>query len=121
MTNDNKVRCPCGHEAVWVENKEIYGKNIGESWMCYLCKICGNYVGCHQNTRTPLGKLADEETRLMRREIHKIIDRWWRSKSKTRREVYRDMEDRFGKPFHVGDLDKDMARKILEKLKSDKL
>ena len=48
--------CPyCNKEAKWCENKVIYGKNYGKSYMCYYCKDCDAYVGCHNNTKFPNG------------------------------------------------------------------
>lgn len=53
--------CPyCKRPAKWVENKEIYGKNYGKSYMMWLCKPCDAYVGCHNNTKEPLGTLANK-------------------------------------------------------------
>lgn len=59
--------CPyCKKEALWCENKEIYGKNYGKSYMCWLCKECDAYVGCHNNTKKPLGTMANKTTRALR-------------------------------------------------------
>lgn len=67
-------------EAVWTENKAIYGRNHGRSFMCYLCRPCNAYVGCHNNTRKPLGTMADAETREWRKKAHAVIDLIWKSK-----------------------------------------
>jgi hypothetical protein len=46
--------CPYGHkQAAWVSNEQIYGSPYSHSYMCYLCKDCNAYVGCHRNTRRP--------------------------------------------------------------------
>ena len=58
----------CGKEAEWVENKEIYGRNYGKSYMAWLCRDCDAYVGCHKNTKKSLGSLANKELREWRKE-----------------------------------------------------
>lgn len=60
-----KVFCNyCNKEAVWVNNKEIYGRSYGEkNQMAWWCKDCDAYVGCHQNSKRPLGILANKELR----------------------------------------------------------
>jgi len=112
-----KMICPyCKKEAQWVENKEIYGSNYGKSYMCYLCKDCNAYVGCHNNSRFPLGTMANEELRRWRIETHKHLDRLWKDKIFTRRQVYRMLETVFGKEVHIGEADINMCKNILRKL-----
>ena len=85
----NKVFCPyCKKEAKWCENKEIYGKNYGKSYMCYYCKPCNAYVGCHQNSREPLGSMANRETRDLRKQCHRLFDPLWKEKKMSRKEAY---------------------------------
>ena len=65
--------CPnCKKEALWCENKEIYGRNYGNSYMMWLCKPCDMYVGCHQNTKRSLGIMADKETRELKKEVKRM-------------------------------------------------
>ena len=59
----------CGREAEWVENKEIYGRNYGKSYMAWLCRPCDAYVGCHQNTKKPLGRMSNKEERELKKEV----------------------------------------------------
>lgn len=100
------MNCPyCEKEAIWVENKEIYGRNYGKSYMCYLCKDCDAYVGCHNNTKTPLGTLANKELREERRRTHEVLDPLWMSKRdrrKARTEVYKKIGSIIGEDVHVG-------------------
>ena len=54
--------CPyCQKEAPWISNEEVYGKRYGKSYMCYYCKDCDAYVGCHDNTKRALGTMANQE------------------------------------------------------------
>jgi hypothetical protein len=107
------VICPyCGKEAKWCENKEIYGKNYGKSYMCYYCKECNAYVGCHKNTRKPLGTMANAELREWRKKAHANIDPLWKSGSIKRKTVYKLLNKFFGKEIHIGGSDIEMCKRI---------
>jgi len=100
--------CPyCKKEARWCENKEIYGKNYGVSYMCWLCKDCDAYVGCHQNTKKPLGSMANQNLRDLRVECHQMFDRLWKDGKMTRDQAYRWMQRNMKLPeerAHIGEL-----------------
>ena len=109
------VICPkCNKEAPWVENKERYGRNYGKSYMCYYCKPCGTYVGCHNNTRNPLGTMADRETMNWRMKTHSLIDPLWKSGKISRGKVYKKLQDIIGGDVHVGSSDIERCKKIIE-------
>lgn len=106
--------CPyCKTEAVWCENKEIYGRNYGKSFMCYLCKSCGAYVGCHNNTRKPLGTMANKELREMRMKVHGYIDPLWKTGYYSRGGLYQRISRALGYTYHTGEADIETCRKIL--------
>lgn len=108
------MNCPyCHKEARWCENKERYGKNYGASYMCYWCKECDAYVGCHQNSRKPLGTMANAELRAWRMKAHAHIDPLWKEQGWARREVYRFLSQELGKEIHIGESDIEMCKKIL--------
>lgn len=107
--------CPfCKQEAIWCENKEIYGKNYGNSYMCYLCKPCNSYVGCHQNTKKPLGTMTNAEGREWRKKVHARIDPIWKSGKMERRKLYGKISGLIGKPYHTGEATIEECKKILE-------
>ena len=108
----------CKHEAEWVQNKEVYGRNYGKSYMIWLCRNCGAYVGCHNNTRRAKGTFANTELRAARRLAHATIDPLWRSGKYTRKGVYTMLEDAFGEQVHVGESDE---RRCMEIIKTAKL
>ena len=94
----------CGQPAEWVENKEVYGKNYGSSYMIWLCRPCDAYVGCHQNTKQPKGRfLAKTDLREARMKAHAVIDPLWQSGKYSRRIVYVRLAEAFGKQVHVGE------------------
>jgi len=109
------VNCSfCSKKAVWVENKAVYGRNYGKSFMCWLCKDCDAYVGCHNNTRRPLGTMADDQTRKWRQAVHRRIDPLWKSGDMSRKEVYKKISDGIGFQFHTGEADVETCKKVLE-------
>lgn len=110
-----QVLCPVdGKPAPWVENKEKYGRNFGKSYMCYYCKEHDTYVGCHNNTREPLGTMAGKELREARMAVHAKIDPLWRSGGHRRSDVYRHISNKFGYQYHTGESDIETCNKILE-------
>ena len=113
-----EVICPkCNKPAPWVENKERYGRNFGKSFMCYFCKPCGTYVGCHNNTRNPLGTMADQETMEWRKKAHAVIDPLWKDGPYSRRGVYLSLQHAFGETIHVGESDMARCKEIIETAK----
>jgi hypothetical protein len=88
-TGEKKMLCPfCGKEAPWVENKVLYGRNYGKSYMCYYCRDCDAYIGCHKNTREALGTMATKELRELRKQCHLLFDPLWKSGKMTRPQAY---------------------------------
>lgn len=109
-----KVKCPyCGKKAKYCENKEIYGKNYGKSYMCYFCEPCNAYIGCHNNTRQPLGTLANRELRQWRIKAHNHIDPIWKSGKLSRGQVYARLKYNFGRQIHIGESDLETCKKIV--------
>lgn len=102
----------CGKEAEWVENKAVYGRNFGKSYMIWLCPE-RHYVGCHNNTKEAKGTFADKETRKARTEAHAVIDPLWKKGGKTRRSVYCALADHFGRPIHIGESSKEECEEII--------
>ncbi len=106
--------CPkCEQEAPWVENKEKYGQNYGKSFMCYFCKPCDMYVGCHNNTKEPLGTMADSDTMKWRQQTHRALDIFWQNRGMKREEVYKKLKDWFGEEIHIGSSNIQKCRNII--------
>ena len=111
------VVCPyCNKEAPWISNEEVYGKRYGKSYMCYWCEPCDAYVGCHQNTRVPLGIMANKFLRQQRMKIHRIIDPLWKSGEYTRKSIYGRITNEIRREFHVGNCNELDCKEILELL-----
>ena len=93
----------CNKPAEWVENKEVYGRNYGKSYMIWLCRDCDAYVGCHHNTKDSKGLLAKAPLRKARKEAHAFIDPLWKSKKYKRKTIYRRLSQEFGRTIHIGE------------------
>lgn len=114
MAKDFTTICPvCNQPAPWVENKEMYGRNYGKSYMCYYCKGCDTYVGCHNNTRKPLGTMATCELREYRKKVHAKIDPLWNGDKHLRRNLYAYLSKVLGYQYHTGESDIETCKKIL--------
>lgn len=118
--------CPyCRQAAIWCENKEIYGQNYGESYMCWLCKGCDAYVGCHCNTSKPLGTMANKELREWRVKAHAAFDPVWKCSKNNKYKILNDRKRRF-KAYrrlakelgvirvHIGESGIEECKKIIE-------
>jgi hypothetical protein len=106
--------CPyCKKPAQWVNNKEKYGRQMGQSYMCYWCEKCDAYVGCHNNTRKPLGTMANKELRQWRMKAHAHIDPLWKSGQMKRGAMYAKLQKTFGFEVHIGESDIELCQKIL--------
>lgn len=111
------IICPyCKSEAKLVTGERMYSYG-DESWrkkrLYWECPFCLASVGCHPGTTQPLGRLADSELRIMRRETHLIFDTIWKENYMTRYRAYSWLAKRLGiseKTCHISLLS-------LEKLK----
>jgi len=113
------MQCPyCGQPAEFVENKEVYGKNLGKSFMMWLCRKCDARVGVHKNNPDkPLGIMANKELRQWRVKAHAAIDPLWKTGDNKRKEVYQALNSIFDKEVHIGESDIEMCQKIIEVFK----
>ena len=107
------MNCPfCKNPAIWIENSSVYGRNFGKSYMIWLCKPCDAYVGCHNNTKKPLGTIADRATRQARKNTHAILDPLWRNGTYGRKEIYAKLKEHFGREIHVGESSIEQCKEI---------
>ena len=102
--------CECKSDvnARITNGEEIYPHRSDLSSLPFWrCDVCGNKVGCHHKTKDrtrPLGVIPSASISKLRSEIHKIIDPIWKSKIKTRKEVYGIMSHSLGYRFHSAEI-----------------
>ena len=111
-----KLFCPyCGKEAEWASNDVVYGRRYGQSFMCYYCKDCDAYVGCHNNTREPLGTMANKELRQLRMKAHAMFDPLWQCGVMTRKKAYSVLAARLNqKIVHIAQSDENTCKQIID-------
>ena len=82
----------CGGKVIYTSNADVYGKEYG-SGKCYLCTVCGAYVGTHKpHPKEALGILADRDMRELKKKCHAIFDSKWEGVPKAhkkRNDLYR--------------------------------
>lgn len=112
------MNCPyCHKPAEWVPNEVVYGKRYGKSWMVWLCRCLPNYVyvGCHKNTRRPLGTMANSELRGWRRKAHKAFDPIWQDREMKRPDAYAWLAGRMKvAEAHVGEFDIAQCQRVIQ-------
>lgn len=114
-----KVCRYCGFTVVFTDNSEIYGKCYGGGKV-YLCRNCGAYVGTHKGGKIPLGTLADEELRKMRKEAHDAFDVLWKQKKMSRAKAYKWLAEKMELPSektHIAMFEIEQCKKVIELLK----
>ncbi len=112
-----KVICPyCKQRAEFVDSRVVYGKSYG---MIYLCRNCMAWTGVQRGTRKPLGRLANAELRLLKREAHNAFDTLWKvGRFKGRRnEAYKWLAQQLCIPVssaHIGQFGNRECRRVIQ-------
>ena len=92
MNNNIRLPIPKFCDACYSQNiKFTIRKNPSstDKWpYCYFCYSCNASVGCHENTETPLGLMADGKTRRLRHDVHLSFDKLWKSELMDRDKAY---------------------------------
>lgn len=129
ITEDNRLLiltgklCPyCGSKTNFTDSKKIYqGVSYG---MVYVCWPCNAYVGVHIGTKRALGRLANSELRIWKKEAHAWFDPLWKkkvskgvSKYEARNAAYTWLSENLGiiKEFtHIGMFDVSQCKQVVE-------
>ena len=117
MNQGQDVYCPyCGKKAEYVDTIEIYGKSYG---MAYLCRPCDAYVGVHDGTDTPLGRLANRELRRWRNRAHAAFDPLWQQGPCRRRrnDAYAWLAGKMGltkEETHIAMFDVEQCKQVIQ-------
>lgn len=112
-----KVNCDyCGRPAEYVDSRVVYGRSYG---MMYLCRHCNAYVGVHDGTDIPLGRLADSRLRYWKKAAHSAFDPLWKQgRFRGRRDAaYRWLSKCMGLPpeeTHIGMFDIDICKQTIQ-------
>lgn len=116
-------RCPyCGAPVVYRSADGIYKENAN-GVMLYVCSNypkCDAYVRVHAGTRIPVGTLANQELRSLRRTAHKYFDRLHQCGIMSKDDAYRWLADLVCAPLseaHIGYLGEYYCKLVTEKSK----
>lgn len=108
----------CSPNVKLTTNDRIYGRKHNQWPYVYYCEDCGAAVGCHPNTYSPLGRLADKTTRHLRAKAHESFDVLWRSGLMKRSDAYRWLARELeidGEACHISLLTQDQLRITTER------
>lgn len=106
--------CPyCSGKPKLKDSSCVYGKSYGPIWICE----CGAFCGCHPGTNKPLGRVANNELRRLKKEAHDYFDPIWKNRIMSRHAAYRMLSVRLGIPkkyTHIGMFSESTCRKVIE-------
>jgi hypothetical protein len=113
-----KIKCPyCGARADLRPASVVHGESgDGYLWVCARYPRCDSYVGVHQQSREPLGTLADKALRRKRMEAHRVFNRLWEDGYMSKSQAYIWMRAIFGlnrEQAHIGMFSEYMCGEVI--------
>ena len=115
------VICPyCNQPAKFIDSIQIYNKSFG---MVYACLPCQAWVGVHNGTNKPLGRLADRKLRMWKQQTHAVFDPIWQGSKNypnyenRRSSCYAWLAKKLGISYyacHIGMFDIETCKKAIE-------
>ena len=108
----------CNGKVSLISNAFVYGREYGNG-LCYFCEKCNCYVGVHNDKVTPLGVLANNTMRLLKKRCHSTFDPLWQSGKITRNNAYSKLAKRLNIPLnecHFGWFDEPMLKRALKQI-----
>ena len=82
----------------------------------YQCQNCNARVGCHRDSKRPLGNVANEVLRLKRRETHQVFDQYWQSSGLSRTKAYKWLAGQMNLPeknAHIGGFEMEQCQRLI--------
>ena len=116
-----QLLCPyCGAQALLREGsflfEDAYVKHL---YVCVRYPTCDAYVAAHENTKKPMGTLANGTLRRKRISAHYEFDRLWKGISPVfpRKQAYNWLSDRLGghhQRVHIGSMGEGMCDLVIK-------
>ena len=106
------VKCVMGG-VIYPRRPDLWKKNF------WLCKPCEAWVGCHPNTKKPLGIVANAELRKLKSEVHANFDPLWKDGRMSRKEAYAWLSHVLAIPIeetHVGMFTNELCERAIYEL-----
>lgn len=98
--------CNCKENinSVLTTGKYVYPhRNDLMSLWFHKCPKCGKFIGCHPNTKKPLGVIPTDEMKKARIIIHDKMDYYWKNGKVSRHDMYKMMSKELGiVSYHTG-------------------
>lgn len=106
--------CPyCRGVPVLCDSSKVYGRSYGPIWLCE----CGAFCGCHPGTNKPLGRVANQNLRTLKKMAHDSFDKIWKQKIMSRSKAYKWLSKNLGIPekyTHIGMFSEETCKKVIE-------
>jgi len=124
----NNIKCPyCGRFALLKDSSVVYGKSYGNIYICENYPKCDAFVGVHKLNNKPLGSLANQYLRGLRKECHSKFDTLWLkdnqnyyNKKKQRSKAYKWLQNCMGissNKAHIAKFNEEQCLELLNYLK----
>lgn len=116
----SQMRCPyCGGSVTYRSADGIYHDN-SRNTMLYVCSHypeCDAYVRVHAGTNIPVGTLANQELRALRRTAHHYFDQLHQAGLMSKQDAYQWLADLICAPLsqaHIGYLGEYYCKQVIE-------
>lgn len=116
----SQMRCPyCGGSVTYRSADGIYHDN-SRNTMLYVCSHypeCDAYVRVHAGTNIPVGTLANQELRALRRTAHYYFDQLHQAGLMSKQDAYQWLADLICAPLsqaHIGYLGEYYCKQVIE-------
>lgn len=90
-------------------------------WICNNYPTCDAYVGCHKDSTTPLGRMANSELRHWKKAAHGKFDPIWKTRRMNRSQAYswlaKVLQIEPAK-CHIGMFDIETCKRVIEAVNS---
>lgn len=118
--------CPyCNTVSRLVNSSKIYHRDFGMIYLCANYPECDTYVGVQKGTTVPLGTMANQLLRYMRRQAHAVFDPLveWKmerdgvSKNEAKRAAYKWLGAQLNIPAkecHIAMFDEDRCSRTID-------
>lgn len=120
---EQQMRCPyCGSRVIYRSAEGIY-KDNSRNAMLYVCSKypeCDAYVRVHAGTKIPVGSLANQELRKLRREVHYYFNQLYESGLMSKQDAYQWLADIISAPMseaHIGHMGDYYCRQVIQESK----
>jgi ssDNA-binding Zn-finger/Zn-ribbon topoisomerase 1 len=119
-----KVKCPyCKAECLLQDDTTVYNITYyTKVWVCSNYPECDSYVGANKKTNEPLGRPANRELRLWKKNAHNVFDRLWKSGLATRTGAYKWLSRKLGislEKCHIGLFDVVTCKKVVRIIQNE--